>query len=323
MRRVFLGLVCLAPLSWYGPQAAVAAGDGDALVIVNGQPISRARVVDLLMETRGLEIVQQLVSLELARQETRRRGISVTEADIQQQFRQALDEIVPQTDAQGVTLDEEGKRRALETILQQRCLTMPEFMLAMERNAHLRKLVEADFQVEEATLREEFARRYGEKVEVRHVQIDATDSRSLHEALDLLSRKVDFADVARRLSVNSQTAPRGGLMEPFSFRDEQIPAALREVAFSLAPGEVSAPTLAGKFIHILKLERRIPPADVRFEDVRDEVEQTLRQRVTRQRMNELITRLFQQAQVRVLDKGLRQKYEELRKSWTEGPTLLP
>ena len=80
----------------------------------------------------------------------------MTPADIQAQFDRALEEIVPTSDARGVTLTPESKQQALQTILQQRCPDAAEFMIAMERNAHLRKLVEADFTVDEATLREEF-----------------------------------------------------------------------------------------------------------------------------------------------------------------------
>ncbi len=299
---------------------AAAADDGDALVIINGRPIARRKVVDMLMESRGLQIMQQLIALELAKQETRRLGIEVTEADVEEQFRQAVAEIMPARDAGGVALDEEQKQRALALFLQQKCLTMPEFRVAMERNAHLRRAVAHDFRVDEPTLREEFARTYGEKAEVRHIQVNANDRAALNEALDLLARGVDFAEVARRVSVNTDDAARGGLMTAFAFEDQAIPAALREVAFALAPGERSSPTLVGNMIHILKLERRIAPADVRFEDVRTEVEAQLRERAIRQKMNERMTELFEQARIRVLDPQLKREFEELLQERATGST---
>ena len=66
-------------------------------------------------------------------------------------------------------------------------------------------------------------------------------------------------------------------------------------------------------IHILKLERRLPSTDARYEDVRGEVEQKLRDHAIPQAMNRLITDLFQKAQIRVLDAGLRDKFEKLLK----------
>jgi len=299
------------------------ADDGDALAIVNGHPIARRQVLDLLLETHGLQIMQQVIVLELAQQETRRRGLEVTEADVQAQFQRALDEIAPGRDAAGVPLTDDNKRQALELSLRERCLTMPEFRLAMERNAHLRKLVEQDFRVDEPTLREEFARTYGEKVEVRRITFKAGETAALHEAVDRLNRGEDFAALAQKLSTDAETASRGGLSEPFTFTDTQIPAAIRDVAFSLKPGEVSTPALVGSVVHILKLERRIPPVDVRFEDVRAAVEARLRERVVRQKMTERITTLFDQAKIRVLDPQLKREFDELLKQRSPNKPPVP
>ena len=302
-----------------------AHGGGDGtLVIVNERPLSRQKVVDVLMDSYGLRIMQQLVFLELAKQETRRLGLTVSEADVQRQLDRAIDEIAPGTNTHGADLNTDTKHQALEAFLELRCLTMAEFMIAMERNAHLRKAVETDFHVDEATLREEYARIYGEMVEVRHIQVEATDTPRLHEILELLARPdADFAQIARQLSTNPQTSARGGLMEPFTFTDKDIPAALREVAFSLTPGEVSSSTLTGKMIHILKMERRIPPTDASFEDVRNEVERQLRERVAHQKMNELITKLFEQANIRVLDRKLKREYDQLLKNTAQVQPTLP
>jgi parvulin-like peptidyl-prolyl isomerase len=228
-------------------------------------------------------------------------------------MRRATDEIAPPQDSAGVTLGPDEKRRALEMFLTQKGLTMPEFAVAMERNAHLRKAVEPDVHIDEPTLREEFARTYGEKVEVRHIQFNASDTRAIQEALDLLGKGMEFAEVARRVSVNPETAARGGLLPAFTFTDKAMPAELREMAFGLAPGGVSTPTQVENMIHILKLERRIPPEDVRFEDVRTKVEASMRERVVRQRMSDTMKQIFDQAKIRVLDPNLKREFEAMQK----------
>ena len=215
------------------------ADDGDAFVIVNGRPITRTEVVDVLMEAHGLSITQQLIVLELARQETKRRGLEVTAADVEAEFRRALDQIIAGVDSDG-TVTEESKRQALQTMLEEKNISMAEFLIGMERNAHLRKAVQQELRINEATLREEFARTYGEKVAVRHIQISVSDAALLNRALDQLRQGKDFAEVARQLSQNAATAAQGGQMAPFTFDDPEIPAALREAAFALRPGEVSA-----------------------------------------------------------------------------------
>jgi parvulin-like peptidyl-prolyl isomerase len=296
-------LLCIAP--------SARGQDGDAVVLVNGRPITRSTMVDLLMEARGLQIMQQLIVLELAKEETRRLKIRVTPDDVQREFDRALTKIAPPVDAKGQALTDDEKEQSLEMLLQQKGITLTEFKIGMERNAHLRKVVEQRFRVDEATLREEFARLYGEKVEVRHIQVG--DVSGLHEALNRLEKGTEFGDVARAVSQNPDTAPSGGLLAPFAFNEEVVAPVLREVAFSMKPGEVSKPIRVGTWWHILKLERRLPAPNVRFEDVRGQVEQSLRDHAIPEQMNHLVMDLFQKADVKVLDSKLKRKYEKLLK----------
>lgn len=300
------------------PAGSVYA-DGDAFVIVNGRPITRAQVVQALMEAHGLSITQQLIVLELAKQETKRRGLEVTPADIDTEFQRSLDQMLPATDS-GDAVSKDNKLQALKIVLEGKNISMTEFMIGMERNAHLRKAVRQGLRINETTLREEFARTHGEKVVVRHIQISLSDSGRLNRALDLLSQEKDFAEVARQLSQNPETAARGGEMAPFTFDDKEIPPALCEAAFSLRPGEVSAPIRVERRFHILKLERRIPPQNARFEDVRDGVEDRLLERVVPRQMGRLAQDLFRKAKIRILDPKIRKEYEEMLKRNAEAAT---
>ena len=289
--------------------SAARADDGDALVIVNGQPLSKKRVVEVLLESHGLSVMQQLIALELAREESRRLKLSVSDADIERENERAMERIAPSTGSDGKALTAEERRQSLDGLLREKGLTLVEFRLAMERNAHLRKAVEHGFEITEATLREEFARLHGEKVEVRHIQVG--DVNGLHEALNRLDQGHDFAEIARTVSENQESAANGGLLAPFAFNDEAIAPVLREAAFALKPGEVTKPIRVARWWHILKLERRLPAADVTFDAVRTQVEQTLRDRVLPQEMNKRLATLFQKAQIRVLDSKLKDQFDRL------------
>jgi foldase protein PrsA len=287
------------------------AQDGNAVAFVNGVPLRRDKLVDVLLEAHGLSVMQQLVMLELAQQHTRRLGLTVTPADVQAEFTQSLARIAPEADPRSPGLGEAEREQALDVLLAQKGISRVEFMIGMERNAHLRKIVERDFRVDDATLREEFARTYGERVQVRHILVRLEDSRRINEVQSLLKQGTDFAEVARRLSQHPESGPRGGELAPFSFTDGDIPAALREAAFALSPGEVSNPIRIDRDFHIIKLERRLPPENVRFEDVRETVAVRLRERVVPAKMGELATDLFRQAKVQVVDRKLREQYEAL------------
>ena len=301
--------VVLIGLCW--PVAARAA-DGDAVAIVNGRPVSKHKMVSVLMDGYGLQVMQQLIVLELAKAETQRLGLPVVLADVDAEYDRALDRIAPEISEDGKRLSPEERRQSLEFLLQQKNISMAEFMLGMERNAHLRKVVERDFRVDEATLHEEYARTYGEKVQLRHIQIPVGDSNTLYEVIKQLEQGTDFADVARGTSQNPDTAPRGGLMEPFTFDDPEIAPALREQAFAMKPGEmVTAPLKIGRWWHVVKLEGRIPPAGSSFDEVRDQVEERMRERVIPEKMNTLVGELFNRANIRVMDSSLRRKFNKL------------
>lgn len=292
--------------------------DGDAVALINGHPLSRKDMIDILIEARGVDVLQQMIILQLAKQETQKRGMRVTRADIDEEFRSALDGIAQNAGMDAGEASEANKREALDQMLSERGISMAEFLIGMERNAHLRKLADGEIRVTDETLREEFARTYGERVLVQHIQIEQRDTRGLNEALELLSRGADFTDVARRLSKNPDTAARGGEMEPFTFDDPDIPPALRETAFSLKDDAVSSPVLAGQFVHILKLVRRIPAEGVEFDDVRKEIELRVRKRAMPQAMSALAKELFVKANIKVLDSRLREKYQEFLNSSAAG-----
>lgn len=305
-RRTSLALIAA---TLYAFCTSAVARDGDAVAIVNGKPVSKSKMVDVLMEGYGLQVMQQLIVLELARQETHRLGLKVRDGDIEHEFNRALQSIAPEISVKGDKLSVEQKQQVLDTLLQQRRISFTEFMLGMERNAHLRKIVERNLRIDEDALREEFARSYGERVQVRHIQVDDIDG--LQEALNLLEDGTDFAEVARRISKNPETAAQGGLMEPFSYNDDGLAPVLREAAFALKEGDRSGPIRVGRWWHILKLERRIKPQNTSFEAVRDDVEKKFRDRIVPQRMNELVAELFQKAKIQVLDRELKNKFEEL------------
>lgn len=302
-----------------GLGAGAVRADGDAVAIVNNRPISKADMVRVLMDMKGLEVMQQLILLETARSETKAKNIRVTDADVEREFQEALLRIARDAGLSGETDTPANRAQALRSMLEQKKIAMSEYRVAIERNSHLRKLVEAEsVPINEATLRAEWARTHGERRVVRDIAIDANKGERLAEALNLLRSGTDFADVARRLSENPEASARGGEMDPFAFDEPQLPAAFREQVFMMKPGEVSTPLRVEQMFHILKLERVLEPESARFEDVRDQVTRELRARISDRRMQELAKELYDKAKVTVIDSGLKAKYEEFQKLQKAG-----
>jgi parvulin-like peptidyl-prolyl isomerase len=307
-RLVFMLGIC-------DPAGSRALADGDAVAVVNGRSISKTDMVRVLMDVKGLDVMQQLILLETAKGETKAKNLRVTEADVEREFQDALERIARDTGLSGETATPANTMQALRSMLEQKKIAMAEYRVAIERNAHLRKIVEAEAApISEETLRAEWARTHGEKRVVRHIAIPVNDERALSESLNLLRGGTDFSDVARRLSTNEETRSRGGEMDPFTFDEPSLPATFREQAFLMKPGEVSNPVRIEQMFHILKLERVIEPDNARFEDVREQVQRELRARVSDRRMQEVAKELYDKAKVSVIDPGLKAKYEEFQRA---------
>jgi parvulin-like peptidyl-prolyl isomerase len=171
----------------------------------------------------------------------------------------------------------------------------------------LRKIVQSQQVITDDQLRAEFRRRFGERVQVRHIQLGSAAEAG--RVQDRLAVGEDFADLASRYSSNTASARKQGLLAPFSAEDEEIPAALRQTAFALQPGQVSNVVRVGEWYHLLKLDRVLPSEPRDFDQVRGELERDLRDRVSEAAMRELYEKLFQQANIDVRDPAVRPAFD--------------
>ena len=65
----------------------------------------------------------------------------------------------------------------------------------------------------------------------------------------------DFAELAKKLSDDKQTAANGGLFPPLRQAD-RIPDDIKNVVFTMKPGEISDPVRQPIGFYIIKLEER-------------------------------------------------------------------
>jgi len=264
----------------------------------------------MLTEAHGLTVLQQMMALELARQETTLRGVQVGPNDVDAEYHRRLARLYPVDPATSVELSRRQQEQALAVVLDGEGISRQEFMLKVERDAHVRKLAERELTIDEDALRAEYAMLYGPKAQLRIIL-----SRSLSDAeqvRELLEGGQDFAAIARERSNDPYAASTGGLTQPFSLDDTSVPAVLREAASRLKPAEVSSTIRVGDQYAIVRLEREFPASEVEYSDVRDHVLQAYRQRVVPERMTRIIGELIGKARVVILDPLLRRQYEQRR-----------
>lgn len=285
-------------------QAKPAAAGDQVIARLNGRPITLAQLQKPLLEGHGLNVLLNLVQLEMARQRVAAAGLTVSDQDVEQERQLTLSKLFQEA-------DKSEYDQLFEQFLQQQHITKTEFDLVIQTNACLRKLAEplVKDKITEASLQEAFRQLYGETVQVRHIQL--ANMQEVLEAKRRLASGEPFEKVAREMSRNARTAELGGELPPFS-RQAAYPQAMKDTAFSLKEGEVSDAVMFEGAYHLIKLERRIAPKAVKFEDVKDGLRQDLHERLVQATMKQLRTEISADA-IRGLaidDPMLKEQYED-------------
>lgn len=281
----------------------------DVIAYVGESPINRSQLVDLLIAGHGVGLLEQLIALEQVRAESRRQGVTVTDDDIRAEADLALARLlspIPPADPDA-PLDRETAERLLDEVLAQRNVSRDEYMLVVERNAHLRALVNANTKVTQRELREEQQRAYRPTAYLRHIQV--RNESQAEQVRSLLASGADASAVARDMSVNRRTALDGGRIKPFTRDDDAIPQPIRDAAFAMKPGEVSLPIRDGQWIHVLKLDRLETPPPASLGSERKKLEDRLRRRRIDSEMHTLFRTLFDRSDIRIIDPVLAREFQ--------------
>lgn len=280
---------------------------GRPIALVNGEAIPRQELINLLIETRGLQYLQQLILAHLAEQEARKLGVKVSDADIEREYAINLEADRFNGKDKSI-LTPERKEQLIADWLRSRDVTRAELDIAMHRQAYLRKITQQRVSISEDMLRQEYKIKSGEKAEVRHLQLSAP--RSWPNIKPRLDRGEDFETIVREYSINAVTKETGGLMPPISREDPSIPSVFSEIAFSLKPGEVSAMFEAEGSYHVLKLERILPGSGGAYESMKPELEKVVRERLVSNEMQRLGEQLLMRSKLEISDPTLKKQYNE-------------
>jgi parvulin-like peptidyl-prolyl isomerase len=290
------------------PPEKAAPASADAVVArVDNGVITMGQLAAPLVEGYGLNVLLNLVQLEMARQTAANAGVTVSEEDVAAERDLTLAQMVPDA-------AKEDYDQLLEQFLTQERISRPEFDLVLRTNAHLRKVARTKLkgEITDEQLHEAFGVLYGEKVQVRHIQ--ASNLQEVQEARRRVEAGEPFEKVARELSRNERTKALGGELPAFSQATVGYPQAFKDAAFALKPGELSDAVQAEGAYHLLKLEQRIPPKAVKFEDVKEIIRTKLEDNAVQATMKALRQQLGRQAlqEMKIENPVLREQFEAKR-----------
>lgn len=285
------------------PERPAPATSSEVMATVNGRPISMDRLTEPLVTVYGPRLAEMLIVNALVVAEADRRGLTASAGEIAAEHRRSLEGVFGGDLATG--------ERVLDQLLRQRGLTRDLWNATMRQNALLRKMVADKIKVSDEMLRSEYARQYGDKVLVRHVQV--ADIHKAEAIIAQLKKGKDFAELAKAESTNTATAAQGGLLPAFTADDATIPQAIRDAAFALAaPGDLSGIVQVQDDFHVLRLENKIAAAAEPFEKVRPAIETAIRERMTLVAQAQFMAELRRRADVQYVNPTLTKAAREQR-----------
>jgi len=269
--------------------AAVPSGSEAANVAwarVNGEAITWETLARECVERHGKEVLENIINRTIIQQECSRRGITVSEAEVDQ-------EILEISKKFGLALDQWYKMLEAERNLTpqqyRRDIIWP--MLA------LRKLAGRDVEITEDMIRLAYEDNYGIRVKARMIVLD-----NIRRATEIWekARKSpdDFESLARDYSLEPNSRALGGVIPPIR-KNSGAHENLRKAAFAMSePGEISGVLQVGPSQYaILKFEGFTEPVDHDMADVQAQLHADLTEREVQKMVGETFEKLQTDARI--------------------------
>lgn len=230
-------LIILLPLaSGCGKKGEGKIADKNVVALVNGEQISRKDLDKTLELLGGKEVLDAIIDTKLLEQAAKKANIAVTDAEVKEK----IEEIKPQLSqyallGQPMPSDEQIRFRVY-----------PQLLLA--------KLIMKD--IPEQKFQEYFDKNKDKLIKVKVRLIACKDEKSAEDILKKLQGGADFAETARKESIDVFTKNNGGEMgyvqKPLKGKINPVVKA----AFEIPVGQISGIIKDGKQICIIKVEEK-------------------------------------------------------------------
>jgi foldase protein PrsA len=228
----------------FGASAFAATKTSDIVATVNGEKITKEALSKSLYDWYSPAGVQDLIMIRLVDQEAKKAGVVVTQEEVQSRLKKITEAMVPK----GVTFDD-YIRQAGRT---------PSYVFAMVRiNVQAEKILRKNLKITPAEL--------GKYRRAKHILImtgaqdakdkDARDKAAKEKidgiAKDIKDKKITFEEAAAKYSEDAGSKTKGGDVGWFT-KGRMVPE-FESTAFSMKPGDISAPFKTAFGYHIVQL----------------------------------------------------------------------
>lgn len=150
---------------------------------------------------------------------------------------------------------------------------------------------------------------YKPKLKASHILVK--DEKTAKEIKEKLNNGEDFAALAKQYSEDSGSKEKGGELPEFG--PGQMDPKFEDAAYKLEAGQVSDPIKSSYGYHVIKLteKKELKPFDQEKDNIRKELEQ---KRLKDQKWQQQFFKdVFKEADIKVLDKDLKDAFKEFEK----------
>lgn len=271
--------------------------DKNVVAVVNGEEVKRDKLADLLIGMYGNEGLDLLIKRTLVKQESIKRSVTVTEEEIAERIDTFVEGVIEQEMKKGGLKDDEALKRELEkaklTLDQYKKNIQKKFKLSngqVEAQLLAEKMIKQTIEITDEELREAYEETHGEKILAR--QIVLRTSRDAERNLEKIKTGADFVALAKKESIDRNSASRGGTMRPFGPKG----TIGKEVA-NLKNGEVSGVIKTDSGYHIIKIENRRPRSMKKFSEVKEDLAKLVTIQKVQARINPWLLNLTESAEI--------------------------
>ena len=265
-----------------------------AVAVVNGEAISREEFGNALVYSFGKAAIGSIVDRMLIRQEAEKQGVSISEEELQKrkeleagirirgylrEARLSPEEFGAAAQKIGLTPEQLRKRiidRISPDVLRSTLLT--------------EKLLEDRVDISPGDVRDYFERTRGKRYLVAHIQVKSRELAT--ELLEKLNQDPGkWEDLLAKHTLDRASVSFRGRLPVFSAKSD-----LGKVLSGMEPEQLTL-YRGDQSWHIIRLLSIVPPADVKYENVRDKVRRELLSERVAQMSNRWLSELVSQAKV--------------------------
>lgn len=266
---------------------AIGCGSRGIVARVDADAISEREFELELLRRAGKQVLRELITQRLIRREADRRGISLSQQELEMELKRRLESRQLATLSRD-RLDELKRDVELSLLLKKLCESDPDAMPSTNEIISYYKAHKEEFAIPE-------------RVRLRCIILENMASAiSVYRALR--HEGSSFSKLAFELSVDKATKEKGGDMGIIPIHN--LSPKLRSIVKGMKVGDVSEPfELDGRW-WIVKLEEYFPREQRPIEDVRQLIAQILREQKAKAIQANYIRKLWERANVKIYRREL-------------------